>query len=325
MALDWEQIAERLAELAGTVDDTMRPNVELLQRAMSARAYDVDAMNVLLVQLESRLAPPGQAPVTFDFGNFSTEQQINIGNAVFNTVPKAPDEPQPVVAPVVVVAMDRGEAEALVAGSAFDSLPDQLREHFDQFQQLLVDEGLDDWLDRYGDAATDWRPFAAAGPTVDELVRATFEVVNTIERYAPAIEPDILDIRSVVDDRLRLRRLRRQCLVIIDSLSMRHPQVQARFHRSLLDAYPTTAVVAIAPVPAAFVAGRELSVYVPAMRLADLEYARRQADPDEDYGTCSETADSNQFEQWLRSRIRTMSVDLDVRSGIVRHMRVGRQ
>ena len=331
MPASWDAIAARLEELAKTDDDEFRLAVERLQLAVRAQTkpYTLDVARAILARLEQRNpagdASAGASAPTFEYEQFSTQEQYNIGQVVLNTgAAAAPEEPQSVPVSVVVVAMGRGEAEALVAGDAFDSLPAQLREHFDQLHALLVDEGLDDWLDRYGTAATDWRPFAATGQTVDALVRTTFDVVNATERYTPVIEPDVVDLGAVADDRLRLRLLRRRCLVIIDSLSMRHPRVQASFHRSLLDAYPTTAVIAIAPIQRAFEAGRELSVYVP-MRLADLEYARRQADPDEEYGACSETADGNQFDQWLRSRIKTMSVDLEVRSGILRHMRVGQR
>src|SRR4051812_29722566 len=143
MPQGWEAIAARLEALAQTEDEAFRRDAARLQLAVRAQTkpYTLDTATVILAQLEQRLpadvATSQAGSPTFEYQQFSTQEQINIGTAFFNSggAPSS-EEPQPVVASVVVVAMNRDEAESLITGDAFESLPSQLREHFDQLHTL---------------------------------------------------------------------------------------------------------------------------------------------------------------------------------------------
>ena len=336
---EWQDVADRLERLVAVVPAQHGAFVERLRRAVSARRpYSIQEMCDLIAMLEavSERAERGEDPqrVLADTEGLAQrfEQQGWSPNNVYNArqivlqgtapgdIPAAEEEALAV--PVVLAAMTACDLQELLSGDAFRSLPDTLAEHFEQLRTLLSEEGLDDWTNRYGEAAVEWKPFGADGPTVAALVRDTFVKVNDHEGYTPAIVPEFHDISAIQGDRAQLRRLRSGCLVIMDNLSMRHPKLQGWFHRSMLDAYPTTAMLSIAPIQRALEASRELSVFVH-MRLDELEFSRRLSDLQEDIGTCLETADPQQLEQWLATGIRKIAPDVGAKAGILSHMRIG--
>ena len=91
-------------------------------------------------------------------------------------------------------------------------------------------------------------------------------------------------------------------------------------HHSLLDAYPNTSVVVIAPVDQAFEAARQLTVVLQ-LRLDDLEFARRRTDLDEEMGASVETANQQLFEQWVAAQVRRLAGSFGIRMGIRQHIR----
>jgi len=328
---------ERLAvsEQGATLD--LRPAIAKVKCVVAAKQYPDDVLEALveIVEYAATKAREGlnlneiageldSNQVTFEQPNWNAST-VNNAQQIFQVIvdrqPK--DETASIFAPVVLVAMTNEQAAELASGDAFtDDLPTELRASFTALSEALCAEGIEDWLERYGADAKAWHPFGGDIPSIQELVERTFATSNADQRYSPLIQPEILGIDEVRNDRRLLRRLREGCLVIVDSMSMRHPAVQRWFHRSLLDAYPTTAVLFLAPVHGALQVARQLAVYV-MLRHDQLEFSRRLGDVDEDAGVCEETGDCAALELWLARRIRKLAPEMSEKRGVHKFMKVG--
>ncbi len=91
------------------------------------------------------------------------------------------------------------------------------------------------------------------------------------------------------------------CVVVVDSISMRHPALQHALQQSMLDAYPKTSVVNIAPFQSAFELVRKMRVFL-RLQVSDLEFDKRRRYRFEEYGVCREIYERYEFEQWLSDR-----------------------
>jgi hypothetical protein len=340
MGPDEEEGARRLvADLAGAVpaDSPLRPAFELLAMAAAAQPpkYPVETLAQvagLLRQTQARLgdrrepadvAQTADAVRSYAQPNWQVDKVFNVVLSAGGNAPTGPATPPSTRVPFVLAVMTGAEAEELVTGRAFDGYSTSLRDDFGKLREVLDAAAVDDWAGRYGRSRPLWRPFGPHGGTLAELVDATLSRLNTRHRYQPALAAEYVSITEINEDRWGLRRLRHDgCILIVDSISMRHPRLQRAFHRSLLDAYPTTSVVAMAPVVSALDKARELAVVVE-MRLADLEFARRRLDPEEDVGASYETVERPLLEQWLSSRVRSMAGSLGAESGIRQFMKFG--
>jgi hypothetical protein len=134
-------------------------------------------------------------------------------------------------------------------------------------------------------------------------------VLQNIQGYTATFVPEFIDIRTINDEGSRhlLRKLRRDgCVIIMDSISMRHPTIYRGFHQSALDAYPSTSVVSIAPIHSAFEVLREMTLVIQ-IRASDMEFTKRRYDDDEDYGICEELCDEQRFKRWFMDRVKKLS------------------
>jgi hypothetical protein len=213
------------------------------------------------------------------------------------------DQPAPTIPiPIVVVAMTGSEAEELVSHEAFNNQPLLLSDHFDILQSHLT-QACPTWPKRYGESALDWRPFGDE-VTVQVMVEESFEISNrdlTNVSKRP-LAPYFKTVQDLKENRGELRRMRMQgCIVILDIISMRHPEVQSCFQRTLLDAYHNTSVVSIAPTAQALDMARDLAVIVQ-LKLADMEFWRRQNDIGE-YGASEVLNNRGRFTPWLSTRV----------------------
>src|SRR5262249_54966432 len=138
--------------------------------------------------------------------------------------------------------------------------------------------------------------------TIGQLVTQVLDELNKDVGYQPPLAPEFQDIRTLHQNRHLLRRLRRDgCVAILDSISLRHPVLQRAFQQSVLDAYPTTSIVTIAPVEPAVAAARKLTVVLK-LQFAELEFSKRRLDY-EDGRACEELSDAQRFEEWLLYRV----------------------
>lgn len=224
--------------------------------------------------------------------------------------------------PIVLAIMNGTEAQELMRGSAFDGYPEELRSDFEQLEAMLEANGLGDWVERYRDRPEEWRPFATEGGllSIGQLVGDTLRFLGT---EGQVLSPSFIDIRTLGSDKNRylLRELRSSgCIVVVDSISMRHPAIQRAFQQSLLDAYPKTSVVNIAPIQPAFELVRRMRVFL-RLQVSDLEFAKRRLDRFEEYGGCREIHERQELEQWLSDRVRRMFASkAELGTGIRPHM-----
>jgi hypothetical protein len=336
MALEYdaERTERELNALYADAPAALKPMVDVLLQAARARhptltpAVGAAIVTMLRDQVRAgataeevvqaardrtlRFDNPGWAP-----GVVNQAQKVIYNLHLPATTAPGGDRTPPRPLPVVLLVMTDHDARQLVDRDAFTGEFQSLEDDFERLRVHLQDSQASDWQERYGPERTDWRPFGAGGSTIGELVRLAVGDANRHLKFAPALEADFHDIMRINDDRWELQRLRHDgCLVIMDSIAMRHPLLQRAFHRSLLDAYPRTAVVAIAPIQTALEKSHDLTVAL-RVRLADLEFARRRDDP---YGgmDCIETSRQPEFDKWLVAGIQNLAPCLGVKAGIRR-------
>jgi hypothetical protein len=337
----WEELATELAQLKETAPDALRYAVERVEQltTLENNPYRPEALALVVAGLReaSEKLAQGQPPdevlqEASEAAGARFEQELsaetvnnaqNIFNIALGDRPRSQGAPDAALAPIVLAVVTEAQAAELVNGTAFDDYPQMLRDHFDQIRSLLTaDEALGDWRERYGDTAFEWRPFGSNATIVD-LVKHAVSEANQAFTFTRRLEPELIDIAAVNDDRPRLRRLRQLgCVVIVDSLSMRHPALQRAFHHSLLDAYPSTSVVVVAPTKNMFAPARCLSVVLQ-LQLQDLEFAKRRLDVWEEEGMSAETAEANEFETWIGRQVKRLAPAVGAPAGVRAYMQYG--
>jgi len=219
--------------------------------------------------------------------------QIFIDNFGKKVAAELPDPPVPV--PIVLVVMNEIEAGQLIDGTAFKDLPDVFKNDFAELIQDLTDGKIDNWIDRYGKASEDWRPFVDSAITIKVMLTDLLDQIKNELNYHVNLVPAFHDIRLLNDSRDDLMDLRENgCIILKDFVSIRHPKIQREYRRTLLDAFPKTRMVRIAPLADAF-------DIVPPMvtmmeRYEDLEFYKRliHSDP-----RCKESYKSYDFRGWF--------------------------
>jgi hypothetical protein len=115
-------------------------------------------------------------------------------------------------------------------------------------------------------------------------------------------------------NRLNLRRIRDTgCIVIMDIISIRHPKLQRAFQQTLLDAYPRTSIVSIAPNQGSYTLATKLAVLVQ-LKVEEMEFQRRSGDSD--WGASEKIFEEQRFRPWLSSRLQ--KIDLSSKRGAPR-------
>jgi hypothetical protein len=155
-----------------------------------------------------------------------------------------PSEPVPV--PMLLVVMDAKEADELedqIINKASNDI------HSEDFKKLLVNN----WKLRYKNNTTNnkklWQPFANGKNDVNiqELMDKALSCVNGFK----PLTPDIIDIRTVnrPEMRVQLKSLRQYgCIIIIDVISMAHPDIQYELLQSGLISNHNTLIASIFPI-----------------------------------------------------------------------------
>lgn len=214
-------------------------------------------------------------------------------------------DPGTQVVPIVLVVMTPDEAQYLEDGRALSKFP-TLRRDFKQLQAWLKQHGMNKWVDCYRAEAREWQPLLCdeypGAKSIEQLVLDAFKEINeSVQQF----EPLFIDIHSLKDNRKHLKDLRREgCVVIVDSISMRHPEIQRLFNLSALDVHPKTYVVTVTPAvtPGVFAVTREMTIVIE-LRIKDMEFVKRR-DEYEDYGECEETHETQRFKVWLQNRVK---------------------
>lgn len=204
---------------------------------------------------------------------------------------------QQVRVPFVLLVMTAKEASELETGDAFNDYPG---DYPTDFKALLGIMHGYDWKNFYGATPQDWRPHFDTR-SIGELVAQMLKMLQTRIRFAKEIVPEFIDIRQLADDRRRLIEMReRGCVVINDVVSLRHPLIQRSFRRSLLDAFPTTMIVRIAPVADAFKQKPPQPFITFSETFEDSEFFKRITDFDD---TCRQVDEATEFGSWFFSHV----------------------
>jgi hypothetical protein len=190
-----------------------------------------------------------KAEADFDQSNWQVESVTNahnVYNFVFDSVKKAVEEPkQSIPIPVVLLVMNRQEASELDSGKITVPMPANYVADLDTFKALLKPN----WLKNYSATPEKWRPFDSLNQSISDLMTEMLTKVQQSKGYAKPLVPHFIGIHELNADRDVLKYLRLNgCFVINDVISMWHPEIQRHYRTTLLDAYPSTIVVRIAPL-----------------------------------------------------------------------------
>jgi hypothetical protein len=153
----------------------------------------------------------------------------------------APNVPS-VLIPVVVIAMTQQHLRELWSESAFSSSESYQhdRKDFRDVKSELHKHEIDDLTHYYGDSPDDWIPIAFGNTTVKSMIEESVERFNAkqVNESHPKVS---ISFRSVEffssDSEVRRSAVWQEfkngtCLVIVDALSLLHPDVRATFIKS---------------------------------------------------------------------------------------------
>jgi hypothetical protein len=134
--------------------------------------------------------------------------------------------------PIVLVVMTRAEADELESGAALANAPVELKQQFARLRAGVLENPPEKWVERYGPTSEDWIPYDGS-PALGAYVRAELQKVPG----AAVLYPHFLDVRTLntAAARSTLKQLRHEgCLVIVDELSICHPDVHQAYLRTML-------------------------------------------------------------------------------------------
>jgi uncharacterized protein DUF4062 len=158
--------------------------------------------------------------------------------------------------PFVVVAMTESEARQLAQAPELleRDLGTESYRRFLALAESLKSYGTAPWTERYGPRREDWRPFLGSSRTAGEVIGEVVDRLNDLAAplqaraikvqhypFDPLVEKDAL-LRGVYDEIGRTG-----CVVLVDELSMFHPQVRASLLASPLADSALATLVTISP------------------------------------------------------------------------------
>jgi hypothetical protein len=160
------------------------------------------------------------------------------------------------------------------------------------------------------------------GGSIEKQVRQALNALNAQAGYPKPLVPSFHDIRIVNEPANwgLLRHLRQKgCVVIIDTVSLRHPILLKAFQQSLLEAYPTTSVLSLAPKHEALALIQDMT-YALQLTLRESELGRRRRDLLEGYA-CEELGAMDGFPRWFVERVRQLCGPAAAQGGILQQMK----
>jgi len=175
-----------------------------------------------------------------------TEQELNGGKKV-----------KPIEIPFVIVAMTRDQADALKTGTALDhpTVAQAERTQCEEFKRVLEEHGVNiaNLPDIYGRDREDWRPHTSDEITIRDIVSEIVELVSARRsdedkgEITPKFQSsDFFTEGTRVETWDKLRRS--GCVVIVDAVSMFHPELCDVFVNSRIDSSEQVAMLVLSPV-----------------------------------------------------------------------------
>lgn len=328
---NWDELQAEVGRLDADPNyQGLRRVLESVQSIVGSKSGNIDSARQLLEAVK-RL----QGEVTsgrFNQPGWNVETVIQAAQLNLNMEPlrelieKTLDELRPkeaaIPVPVVLVVMTATEAADLESGAAFAHDPASLQAEFARLQTYLVKVGLNDWPKHYGPRSEDWHPFDGdeVGPTIEQQITQALRIVIDRESLKKPLVPRFHNLRSLNEPNQRgaLIRLRRDgCVVIVDTVSLRHPRLLRAFQQTLLDAFPSASVLTLAPRGDARKL-MESMTHALELTFKESEFRQRIDDPDEN--ACCELAAMDMFPKWFLSRVRQICGQALVQAGALSHI-----
>lgn len=313
----WRDISDELSQLSDNPGyKQYKPLLDNLQHMADARYPSPEIVKGVLdvVKRMQAQGTPAQEIVRKVEGGFvqpdwTVEGDVNQANRdlikqtfitiVNNNIKELKEDEEEnlnIPVPIVLLVMTKDEAQKLFNLEAFNEFTEQIyTEQFSRYHKTLQEKKLDNLTDRYGDSPEQWHPFRDDPITIRELITQALE---KIEGYKYPLVPNFIDVRTLNEDSARrsLRNLRQNgCVVIIDSISIRHPDIQRAYRRTLLDAFPNTLLVKLNPFSDPSELEEQMVKF--SERYLDLEFFKRfRVDLD---SKCDEVEKNLDFQRWL--------------------------
>ena len=191
--------------------------------------------------------------------------------------------------------MDRTEAEYLANNNPYERDAAKIKREFLSFRDLLKNN----WHLKYNDHPKDWLPFDGSKNTIEKLI--IYSLVK-FSNYEKPIVPIFIDLNDINLPKYRygLNNLRQNgCVVIVDPISLRHPELQRNFRKSALDIFADTIVAEISDLDDDSITIHRLSQIFEKYEDLGL-YKRKNIDHDL---KCMGFKEENEFVGWLADRL----------------------
>ena len=211
--------------------------------------------------------------------------------------------------PIVLLVMNQTEAKELNSEEAFCDYHHGLCDNFHHLKDKLTQNGITNWVEHYQATPEQWQPFNQTdfNKNIKQLIEETFTEVQ----YQQKIVPKFIDIRKLNQDNKEnfklLKDLRNQgCIVIMDAISMQHPEIQRLFRSTALDAFLNTLVVMVAPVYSVFDIVKKIEGVIE--QRIDIDFYRRLELND---SKCFKAGDKTGLQNWLIDKVPSLLTPLE--------------
>lgn len=203
---------------------------------------------------------------------------------------------------IVLLVMNNSEAQELYSESVFSDYNIELRENFQNLKLQLTNNGVITWVNHYQSDSTQWQPFNSDSRNITQLINEVIEKIEKVESQS-IIVSQFIDIRKLNEDNPNslnlLKKLRDEgCIIIMDVISMQHPEMQRLFKSTALNASYNTLLLMVAPIHSAFDVVTSITGVI--KQRIDLEFYRRLTLSD---SKCMKTADNHIFRNWLIGKV----------------------
>jgi len=161
----------------------------------------------------------------------------------------------------VIMAMTQDEAQSLIpqkqSNEEEQSNEDQSstleNTPFHTLLDTLRNHGVPDILPLYGPRRKDWRPYTAAQISIEVIIQDLINFINLNQPNHPPLQPVFSSTNFFIEDfntRMRSHTALEQsgCVLIVDAVSLFHPDLKKRLVGSQLLSDENVAVIVLSPI-----------------------------------------------------------------------------
>ena len=222
------------------------------------------------------------------------------------------DDSTVVEIPFIVLAMTQPQIQERLEGNIFQH-PEVLPiagDRFTEHKKLLASDGIENLRELYGNTPEDWMPHDYWGATIEQVIWETLNHHN--EEHLRPGEPIVLpkfvseDFFSDTEAHQTSKKMfeQRGGIIIVDAISLHHPQIYKSLSSSGLLTNEKTAVLIISPSNKNTLANNDL---IEKVIRSNMEYAfdryDRKCDPSCEIGV----VDVHAFKRWFINTLHKIS------------------